>query len=103
MKDTDQLIDRAFYEQLDVLTTDEAFSGYSMSYKVQIDERKDPIVQLKASRLGIKNLFDGILNETKGLKYQITVKALLKKYKLDGEIEFKPVYLYLVTKAITNH
>ena len=74
-----------------------------MSYKVKVVGRKDPIVQLKASKLSIKNLFNDILNETKGFKYQITVKALLKKYKLDGEIEFKPVYLYLVTKAITNH
>ena len=74
-----------------------------MSYKVQIVERKDPTVQLKASKLSIKNLFNDILNETKGFKYQITVKALLKKYKLDGEIEFKPVYFNSVTKTVTNH
>ena len=36
-----------------------------MSYKVQIVERKDPIVQLKASKLSIKNLFSDLLNETK--------------------------------------
>ena len=69
-----------------------------MSYKVQIVERKDPIVQLKASKLSIKNLLNDILNETKVFKYQITLKALLKKYKLDEEIEFKPAYLNSVTK-----
>ena len=74
-----------------------------MSYKVEIAERKDPFVQLKAIKLSIKNLFNDILNETKGFKYQITVKALLKKYKLDGEIEFKPVYFNSVTKTVTNH
>ena len=62
-----------------------------MSYKVQIVERKDPIVQLKEGKLSIKNLFNYILNKTEGFKYQITLKALLKKYKLDGEIEFKPI------------
>ena len=67
-----------FYEQLGVIKTDQAFSGYAMSYKVQIVERKDPIVQLKASKLSIKNLFSDLLNETKGFKYQITVKVLLK-------------------------
>ena len=103
LKDIDQLIELPFYEQLDVIKTDEAFSGYAMSYKVQIVERKDPIVQLKASKLSIKNLFNDILNETKGFKYQITVKDLLKKYKLDGEIEFKPVYFNSVTKTVTNH
>ena len=50
-----------------------------MSYKVKIVEKKDPIVQLEASKLSIKNLFSDLLNETKGFKYQITVKALLKK------------------------
>ena len=49
-----------------------------MSYKVEIVEKKDPIVQLEASKLSIKNLFSDLLNETKGFKYQITVKVLLK-------------------------
>ena len=64
-----------------------------MSYKVEIIEKKDPIVQLEASKSSIKDLFSDLLNETKGSKYQISVKVLLKKYKLDGEIEFAPVYL----------
>ena len=59
-----------------------------MSYKVEIIEKKDPIVQLEASKLSIKDLFSVLLNETKGFKYQITVKILLKKYKLNGGIEF---------------
>ena len=49
-----------------------------MSYKVEIIEKKDPIVQLEASKLSIKNLFSDLLNETKGFKYQITVEVLLK-------------------------
>ena len=48
-----------------------------MSYKVEIIKRKDPIVQLKASKLSIKNLFNDLLNEIKGFKYQITVEPLL--------------------------
>ena len=74
-----------------------------MSYKVEIIEKKDPIVQLEASKSSIKDLFSDLLNETKGFKYQITVKALLKKYKLDGEIEFRPVYFNSVTKTVKNH
>ena len=49
-----------------------------MLYKVEIIEKKDPIVQLKASKLSIKNLFSDLLNQTKGFKYQITVKVSLK-------------------------
>ena len=74
-----------------------------MSYKVQIVERKDPIVQLKVNKLSIKNLFSDLLNETKCVKYQITVKVLLKKYKHNGEIKIKPVYCNSRTKAIINH
>ena len=58
-----------------------------MSYEVEIVERKDSIVQLKTSKLSIKNLFSDLLNETKGFKYQITVKVLLEKYKPNREIE----------------
>ena len=64
-----------------------------MSYKVEIIERKNPIVQLEASKSSIADLLRDLLNKTKGFKYQITVKALLKKYKLDGEIEFRPFLL----------
>ena len=71
-----------------------------MLYKIEIIERKVPIVKLEASKSSIKDLFNNLLNETKGFKYQITVKVLLKKYKLDGEIEFAPVYFNLTTKTI---
>ena len=49
LKNIDQLIELPLYEQLDVIKTDQAFSGYAMLNKVQIVEIKDPIVQLKAS------------------------------------------------------
>ena len=60
------------------MKTSQAFSGYAMTYKVDIVERKDLIVQLEASKSSIKNLFGNLLNETRGFKYQITLKGLLK-------------------------
>ena len=36
LKNIDQLIELPFYEQLDVIKTDQAFNGYAMSYKVEI-------------------------------------------------------------------
>ena len=74
-----------------------------MSYKVEIVDKKDLIVQLEASKSSIKDLFNDLLNDTRGFKYQITVKVLLKKYKSDGEIEFTPVYFNSSTKTIINH
>ena len=66
-------------------------------------KKNDPIVQLKASKSSIKDLFSDLLNETKGFKYQITVKILLKKYKPNEEIEFAPVYFNSVTKLVINN
>ena len=77
--------------------------GMQCHIKLKQLKKKDPIVQLEASKLSIKNLFSDLLNETKGFKYQITVKVLLKKYKLNGEIEFAPVYFNSLTKTVINH
>ena len=74
-----------------------------MLYKVEIIEKKDPIVQLEASKSIIKDFFSDLLNEPKGFKYQITVKVLLKKYKLNGEIEYAPVCFNSVRKTVINH
>ena len=85
------------------MRTNYAFRGYAMSYKVKIIEKKDSIKQLEASKSSIKDLFSVLLNETKGLKYQITVKVVLKKYKLNEEIEFAPVYFNSTVKTVINH
>ena len=53
--------------------------------------KKDPIVQLEASKSSIKNVFNDL------------AEVLFKKYKLNGEIEFRPVYFNSVTKTVTNH
>ena len=68
------------YEELNVLKTNHTFRGYAMNYKVELVEKKDPITQLKASKSNIKELLNDLLNETKGFKYKITVKVMLKKY-----------------------
>ena len=49
-----------------------------MYIKLKRLRKKDPIVQLEASKLSIKDLFNDLLYEAKDFKYQITVKFLLK-------------------------
>ena len=44
LKNIDQLAERPFFEQLSVIKTNQAFKGYAMSYKVEMIERKDPII-----------------------------------------------------------
>ena len=70
-------IELPFYEQLSVIKTTQMFRGYAIN-KIKITENKDPIVQLQASKSTIKDFFNDLLDETKGFKYQITVKLLLK-------------------------
>ena len=70
-----------------------------MSYKIKLAEKKDPIEQLEGSKSSIKDLFNDLLNEAKGFKYQITLKVILKKYKPNGEIEFDPVYFNSARKT----
>ena len=48
-------------------------------------------------------MFGDLLNETKGFKYQITVKGLLEKYKHNGEIEIVRVYFNSEAKTVINH
>ena len=50
-----------------------------------------------------KFLNEHLLNETKGFKYQITLKVMLKKHKPSREIEFRPVYFNSTTKTVINH
>ena len=103
LKNIDLLSELPFYEQLNIIKTNQAIKGYAMSYEVEIIERKDPMNQLEASKSSIKDLFSNLLNETKGFKYQITQKVLLKKYKTDGETEFRPVNFNSTTKTVINH
>ena len=62
LKNSDQLAELTFYEQLGVIKTYQALRGYAMSYKVVIVERNVPIVQLEASKSSIKDLSSGLLN-----------------------------------------
>ena len=103
LKNIDLLAELPFYNQLNIIRTDHAFSGYAMSYKVEIVDKKDLVVQLEASKSNIKDWFNDLLNKTKGFNYQITVKVLLKKYKPNKEIEFTPVYFSSSTKTIINN
>ena len=47
-----------------------------MSYTVEIIGKKGPIKRLEASKSSTKDLFSDLLNETKGFKYQITLKVM---------------------------
>ena len=103
LKNIDLISELPFYEELNVIKTDHAFRGYAMSCKVKIVEKEDLLIQLEVSKTSIKNLFKDLLDETKGFKYQITLKVEFKKHNPEGEIQFSPVYFNSTTKIVINH
>ena len=74
-----------FYDELNIMKNKAAFSGYAQSYKIEIVDKRDVVVQLKASQISIVELFKDLLIELKGFKYQITLAVLLSKMKNSGE------------------
>ena len=103
LKNIDLLSELPFYEDLNVIKTDHAFKWYAMLYKVELVEKKDPLIQLEASTRSIKDLFKDLLDKIKSFKYQITVKALLRKDEQNREIEFAPVHFNSTTNTVINH
>ena len=84
LKNIDLLVELPFHEQLSVIKTDQAFKGYAISYKVEIIEKKDQILQLQQSKKvlykKVKNEISdsskNIFQEAKGFTYQITPEVL---------------------------
>ena len=52
-----------FYDELSIVKNKSAFSGYARTYKIEIVNKRDPIIQLKASKLSIVDLFKDLLSE----------------------------------------
>ena len=68
-----------FYDELSIVKNKTAFIAYAQSYKIEIVGKRNVIVQLKASRISIVELFKDLLIELKGFKYQITLAVLSSK------------------------
>ena len=94
LKNIDLLSELRFYEELSIIKTNHAFEGYAMSFKVEIIERKDPISQLEANKSSVSNLMlNNLLNETKGFKYQMTLKVKFKNYRPVRKIELMSQFI----------
>ena len=89
-----------FYDQLSIVKNETAISGYGSSYKIEIVDRNDVIVQLKSGEIALKELFKYLLLELKGFKCQITLCILLIKVKNSGLIEYSAVYFNSLTKTV---
>ena len=66
--------------------------------KLKLFDKRDAVVQLKASKISIVELFKELLIELKGFTYQITSTVLLSKVKNSGSVEYSPVYFNFFKK-----
>ena len=89
-----------FHDELSIVKNKTAFSGYARSYKIEVIDKRDVFVQLKASKISIIELFKDLLIELKGFKFQITLCVLLSKVKNSEKVEYSPVYFNSLTKTV---
>ena len=83
-----------------VIQAHHTFRGWNeLQSQISSEKRSDRTVRSK--QISIKDLFNDLLNERKGFKYQITLKVTLQKYK-STEIDFAPVYFNSTTITVTN-
>ena len=92
-----------FYDELSIVKNKTEFSGYTRSYKVEIVDKRNVIVQLKSSKIIIENLVKDLWIEMKGFKYQITLQILLSKVKSSDLTEYSPVYFNSLTKTVISN
>ena len=55
----------SFYDELYIAKNKSAFNDLAQSYNIEIIDKKDVIIQLKAGEISIKNLFKYLLIEMK--------------------------------------
>ena len=63
MNNVQLLKELLFYDELSNVKNKTAFSGYAQSYKIEIADKRDVVVQLKASEISIVELFKDMLIE----------------------------------------
>ena len=51
LNNADLLAELPFYDQLNIIKTDQEFKGYAVSYKVEIVYKNDLIVQLEVNQV----------------------------------------------------
>ena len=87
-----------FYEEPNLMKKDQPFKGYRISYKVELFEKNDLLIQLETSKSSIKDLFNDILDETKSLQYRITLNVELKNTSPEKKLDFLQFILIQLQK-----
>ena len=68
-----------FYDDVSIVKISEAYKRHERSYRIEIKDSKDTLNQLEVSKSSIEDLFNDLLDEIKGFKYQIRMKGFGKR------------------------
>ena len=98
LKNNDLLSELPFYEEPNLMKKDQPFKEYRISYKVELFEKNDLLIQLETSKSSIKDLFNDILDETKSLQYRITLNVELKNTSPEKKLDFLQFILIQLQK-----
>ena len=89
------------HEKTEIKQTNKALRGYTKSYEIFIMNNKDPLIQLKNTRISIANHIKKILKLMKGLKFVETIKVTFEKTSGNGVIS-KTAYFNSINQVIIN-
>ena len=78
-------------EKTKIKQTNKALRGYTKSYEINKMNNKDPLIQLKNTRISIANHIKKILKLMKGLKFVETIKVTFEKTSSNGVISILAV------------
>ena len=82
--------------------TDKALNGFTESYKINIKNKKDQLVQLQNTRKAIEYHIMNVLKSMKGLKFVETLNVTFAKMS-DGETVYKSAYFNSQVQTIINN
>ena len=91
-------------EDNDIITINQiskALKGYTSSFKIDIIDDKDPLVQLQNTRSALRNHIKNELSAMKGLKFIESLKITLWKPQDDGWI-YKTAYFNSKPQTVIN-
>ena len=91
-----------FIQEAEITQKKNAIKNNALSFEATIVHNYDPLIQLTNTREILKEKLKTLIEEKrKGLKFQITLKILMRKEREDGTI-YKEPYFSSSTMTVTN-
>ena len=84
-----------------IIEKEQALEGYTRSFEIKIENRKDPQIQLNDTRSSMRIRIIGLLIQMRGIKFVETLKVTFEKM-VDKKLITKTVYFNSYAQTIIN-